>query len=217
MHLEYESLRRLGRFSLDDPEAGRKLIENLDRRRVRLQVIEMCWHFGYPFPGNEVRSRVKAFLDGLCAKGELVQPAGGLYCRPDMTQGRASVEQAVKELAEIHVKAKGALAALPSAPKRSIPKPERVRKPRSIKDTAKRDSEAKKLLAFALANGPNIRALSFAAEGQRLGMDRGRVTYILTHLRAKGLLKSNGYGTYGVTEVATAFAACPQPPPDDAS
>ncbi|HTK59771.1 MAG TPA: hypothetical protein VL283_01055 [Candidatus Baltobacteraceae bacterium] len=122
MHLEYESLRRLGRFSLDDPEAGRKLVENLDRRRVRIQVVEMCWHFGYPFPSEAVRSRVKAFLDGLCAKGEMVQPVGGLYCRPDMTSGSASVVDAVKKLVGLRelqrqLKARAAEQEPPSPPR----------------------------------------------------------------------------------------------------
>lgn len=103
---EYQCLRKLGSFSIDDPEAGRKLVENLDRRRVRLQVIEACWHFGFKSPDGLDRMRVKAFLDGLCRRGELVKVAGGLYCRPDMTAGRASVGDAFDKLAALFSRAR---------------------------------------------------------------------------------------------------------------
>lgn len=115
MHSEYRALRKLGSFSWDDPEAGRKLVENLDRRRVRLQVIEFCWHFGIPTPDGMDRLRAKAFLDDLCRRGELVEPVSGLYCRPDMTGGRASVGDAVDQLAVLYRRASVVLAAVPPA------------------------------------------------------------------------------------------------------
>jgi len=131
---EYQCLRKLGSFSIDDPEAGRKLIENLDSRRVRVQIIEVCWHFGFSSPDGLDRMRIKTFLDDLCARGELVQAVAGLYCRPDMTGGRASVEEAVKQLEGLRdmkrrLKAEQAAAEPPKA-KRTVAPPRRnVAKP----------------------------------------------------------------------------------------
>jgi hypothetical protein len=131
---EYQCLRKLGSFSIDDPEAGRKLVENLDHRRVRVQVIEVCWHFGFKSPDGLDRMRIKAFLDDLCARGEMVQPIAGLYCRPDMTVGRASVEEAMKKLEGLRdVKARlrvERIAAEPPKAKRNVTPPKRnARKP----------------------------------------------------------------------------------------
>lgn len=101
MQTQFESLYLLAPFSLDDPEAGRKLIENLDRRQVRVQVGEMCWHFGIAFPTEEDRVNVRAFLCRLVEKGDLVEAAGGLFCRPELREGKATVEEALNTLAAL--------------------------------------------------------------------------------------------------------------------
>ena len=43
--MSYHDAPEHARFSLDDPEAGRKLAENLDARTVRLAFSEVCMHF----------------------------------------------------------------------------------------------------------------------------------------------------------------------------
>jgi hypothetical protein len=94
MPTHYESLRSL---SLDDPEAGKKLIENLDGRQIRLDIRDLCREIGIESPSATDFQRAMAFLDGLCAAGELVKEYG-LYCRPDMKKGRPSVKEAIQRL-----------------------------------------------------------------------------------------------------------------------
>lgn len=176
---EYESLRRLGAFTLGDPDAGRQLIENLDARRVRLQVVEMCWHFGFPFPDDALRRQVKAFLDDLCRRRELVQPAGGLYCRPDMITGNANVNEAAEKLVGLLRDGKTSVRAA-KAPAEEKPREppaaykKRVRKGRRTKARQALAAEASTVASLVRPKGRPISPL------------RKQTDFILRWLRANG-------------------------------
>lgn len=164
------------RFSLDDPEAGRKLLANFDARKVRLDFADLCWHFRAE--SYDDKMRLLALLAKLKEDGTLLEAAPRLYCRPSLRGGLSDEEKEPKP----------------------APKKERSEKPRGRtwgpKDPERTAREAAQLMAFAAANGPSIRSAQFIEEGKRLGLEAKRIPYLLTHLRAKSKLRSNGYGTY---------------------
>jgi len=95
------------RFSLDDPDAGRKFVENLDRRKVRLAFSEACAQFACETP--EDKEKLRSFLLGMEMDGLIVEVLSNLYCRPDMTQGSRDpdrLEKAVGTLRELRKRAR---------------------------------------------------------------------------------------------------------------
>lgn len=72
------------RLSLDDPEAGRKLIANIRHRRIRMDWNDFRMLFRPASPEED--ARLGALVKALCASGELVVPIRGLWCLPDMTK-----------------------------------------------------------------------------------------------------------------------------------
>lgn len=94
--------RETERFSLDDPEAARKLVENLDARKVRLAFSEMCWHFRCT--DYDEKMRLRNFLIELDSQGLVLEVLPNLYCRPALSGGRSdaeSVRKAAKKIARI--------------------------------------------------------------------------------------------------------------------
>jgi len=94
--------REKERFSLDDPEAARKLVENLDARKVRLAFSELCWHFRCT--DYDEKMRLRAFLIELDSQGLVLEVLPNLYCRPALSGGSSdakSVRKAAKKIARI--------------------------------------------------------------------------------------------------------------------
>ena len=164
------------RFSLDDPDAGRKLIGNLDVRKVRLVFSELCWHFRCE--DHDEKMRLRAFLLDLSMTGEIVEVLPNLYCRPSLTGGSsdpAARRKAIKQLRKTTMTAR-----------------------RGRKAASTRDEEAKSLHAFAAAQGERVARSALVAEGARIGLNQGRVSYLIQHLRETGALQSSRYGVYAV-------------------
>lgn len=100
--MAFTESREKERFSLDDPEAGRKLVENLDARKVRLAFSEICWHFRCT--EYDEKMRLRNFLIGLDSQGLVLEVLPNLYCRPALSGGSsdaASVRKAAKKIARI--------------------------------------------------------------------------------------------------------------------
>lgn len=174
------------RFSLDDPDAGRKLIENLDRRRVRLAFSELCWHFRcYDY---DEKMRLRSFLLNLEIDGSIVEVLSNLYCRPALTGGTSDAESVAK--------AEKLLRAAASPKRKAASAPDRAGRPKPVKDVAKRDREAKLLLDFIVARGGTAAASELTAEGERLGFTRNRTAYLIVCLKTSGALESHAYGRY---------------------
>jgi len=174
------------RFSLDDPDAGRKLVENLDVRKVRLAFSELCWHFRCE--DYDEKMRLRAFLLDLSMTGEIVEVLSNLYCRPSLTGGSSSSSARRKAIKHLRTTAR-----------------------RARKTASTRDDEAKALYAFAAAQGEGVARQALLVEGARLGLNEGRVTYIIQRLRAAGALQSSGYGVYSVIRPETADDAAREP------
>jgi len=158
------------RFSLDDPEAGRKLVANLDARKVRLVFSELCWHF--QCESYYQKERLRAFLLELSMDGEVLEVLPNLYCRPALAHGSsgATLEKAAKKIKRI----------------------------RRASITTERDADAKALLDFAAAHGPVVTTAVLNTEAERLGWRKGRIGYIIQHLRTQGWLRTRSYATYDV-------------------
>ncbi len=115
-------------FSLDDPEAGRKLAKNLDKRKVRLDFSELCAHF--QCGTYEEKSRLRNFLIALDAQDILVEVMPNLYCRPALTVDRKGAGDK-------------------SASKETKKKIQGARQKREKKSAPKRDEEAAEAVAAA--------------------------------------------------------------------
>lgn len=164
------------RFSLDDPEAGRKLAANLDARKVRLAFSELCWHFRCD--GLEDKILLRALLETLKSEGTIVEPELKLFCRPALAHGA------------IGPKRRKAIAKL----KRIV---------RRAGDTSVRDGQAAALLAFIGARG-EASVASLKEEAARLGFPDGRVSYIIQHLRETTKIEKVSYGVYRLPAEAQA-------------
>jgi hypothetical protein len=186
---ENPHVRALERFSLDDPDAGRKLAANLDARKVRLAFSELCRHFGCDDVGE--RARLRAFLETLKADGTLVEPELKLFCRPALAHGA-------------------------TGPKRRKAIAEAKRLARRMKDTALRDAEAGAILAFMRGQGGRASRAQVIEEAARLGLPLGRATYLIQHLREIAAIESVSHGVYRLREDAPAAETAAERLADDA-
>lgn len=157
------------RFSLDDPEAGRKLIENLDRRKVRLAFSELCWHFRCD--DYDERSRLREFLRGLHDARLVIEVLPHLFCRPALAHGATG-----------------------HARRKAVAKAKRHFR-RIVKDASLRDAQVAALLAFIGARG-EASVASLKAEAARLAFPDGRASYLIQHMRETSKIEKVSYGTY---------------------
>lgn len=167
------------RFSLDDPEAGRKLVENLDRRKVRLAFSELCWHFDAD--GYDERARLRVLLEALKVDGVLVEPEQKLFCRPALAHGQSGTNRR-KAIAQVK------------------------RLARRMKDTSARDGQAAAILAFIGTRGQATVA-SMKDEAARLGFPDGRINYLIQHMRETSRIEKVAYGTYRLPAEAPVCSA----------
>ncbi len=89
--MSFPCSRERERFSLDDPKAGRKLAENLDARKVRVDFAELCMHFDCVEPEDKIRLHAKLaewVLDRL-----IVEADRRLYCRPALSGKQVTIRK----------------------------------------------------------------------------------------------------------------------------
>ena len=156
------------RFSLDDPEAGRKLAANLDARKVRLAFSELCRHFGCD--DLEDKLRLRALLETLKADGTLVEPEVKLFCRPALARGATG-----------------------AARRKAVAKAKRHF--RRVKDVSLRDAQVASLLAFIRERG-EAPVSAMKEEAARLAFPDGRLNYLIQHMRETSKIERVSYGTY---------------------
>lgn len=157
------------RFSLDDPEAGRKLLANLDARKVRLAFSELCWHFRCD--DIEDRIRLRTLLETLKSDNALIEPELKLYCRPALAHGATG-----------------------SAHRKALAKAKRHFR-RRAQEVAACTAQAAALLAFISTRGETT-AASLKEEATRLAFPDGRVNGIIRHLHKTSKIERVSYGTY---------------------
>jgi hypothetical protein len=208
MQESWQALNLILSLKMDDPEAPAKLVQSLERRRVRLQVLEMCWHFGFERPTADERAAAQAFLEDRCDAGELVRWGNDeyrLYCRPDMLEGQSiSIEGAATLLEELTARRAERRAALPKAEQKSL-----FAATRRKFDQVNREREAKELLAFAVAQCGAVTLGALKEEGARLGLSDTRVTQLIKYLTSTRALRRQAHAVYEVAPPETDPPATP--------
>jgi len=193
-------------LSPDDASAGAKLIAYLDRRQVRLEVVELCWHFGHEKPTPAQLQEAGAFLDALVAKGDLLcfgKDLGRLYYRP-ATPDADVIDLDAPKGKRTRMK-KPHRPSLPAEAQRAVfAASRRTRSPDVI------EAQAFALYEFARQQGDEISRDKLAEHGARIGISKEGMASVLHHLCTKGLLRKGAF-LYAVVREKTDPSAAPKP------